>query len=343
MRSEEGASESPAGQVRSTGRAGRPKPQQPTREGQSGAHRRPAEPENASRKPDRNSPAARPLHPQQPSGGAEDQGEREDLPRAEDGRECASLELAGSESVPPVARICVGFPEESRGKSSLTWEPWAGCIVPAWKANVADLGGIGRKLVAILELNARGRARVTARAEDFGEVEAVIGSEETRGVSDAQRAQEWAEIALAGLCGDVVGIGPPGEHRRTLTSMSNEFSGGRPEGHRAGRTAMRPGEGCGPVGARPRADERGRTADAPASSPAPAGVDAGLVNHCIVSGDMPKREPKPPADNVNYTLHILYEVIGIRLRERFLTPCEYLVDENAEGSKRASLDPLDLR
>ncbi len=75
---------------------------------------------------------------------------------------------------------------------ALAWRPWGGSIIPAWRAEVGQLGFTGA-VFALLGLSLQGRADLVLRVEDGGEVVLVLGSERARGLKDPQSAQRWAE------------------------------------------------------------------------------------------------------------------------------------------------------
>ena len=85
---------------------------------------------------------------------------------------------------------------------ALSWAPWAGSIIPAWRAEVESVGFCG-VVAALLSLSAQGRAELVLRVEDKGEVVLVLGSQRTRGIKDAASAQRWAEGIVAVQMGDL--------------------------------------------------------------------------------------------------------------------------------------------
>ena len=101
-------------------------------------------------------------------------------------RDCAPIERVAQ------AGAVTATLARSPAKPALAWEPWAGSIIPAWRAEMERVGREG-VAVAILSLSASGRAELVVRVDAGEQVVLVLGSERTTRIKDAARAQVWGE------------------------------------------------------------------------------------------------------------------------------------------------------
>lgn len=204
---------------------------------------------------------------------------------------------------------------------ALTWKPWEGSIVSAWVCEVAKIGTNGRVVTAVLEVSARGRARLTTRIEEKGQLVAVVGSEEKRGVRTPEQGQEWAQTCLESFDGAKVRVPEPWEEVPKV-SDNGPCPVQKPEvatesADRSDEQQEAPGElasrGIWLAAARAVADVSAWPLKAARS------VGTGLVYHAISCNN---DSAKLPPTRVNYTLHILCDVIDIKISMNVLERCE---------------------
>jgi len=175
-------------------------------------------------------------------------------------------------------------------------------------------------MAAILELSARGRAKLTVRVEEVGVVLCVVGASETRGVRDARRAQEWAEAALQGL---LAGGSRSGDELEAVKALAGSCATCVEEVMSL-TTEAEPKAGAAGV---PVAGATGTPAGSAAlvnhsisCKYAPGDTSEEGQNGCVKRGD--EEEAKAEPSGADYTLHILCDVIDITISVRGLERCE---------------------